>query len=355
MNNLSGQDFVRIANNFYNLKEKVVDLGQIGLDAELINYINSQKDLSKYKVAFCYICINPTYWEYAKPMIEGAKQYFLPGHNVDFLFWTDMPKPDDAEKLQAAFNFLVEMARQRHAKFGKTDEQEIIKEANDTMNKAYDSIKAAYANKVFPIEPIEWPMPTLMRFHTFLQQEELLKEYDYIFYCDIDMKFVGIVGDEILGEGLTCVQHPMYALDKSMWPPYEPNFESVSYIPRPGMVINDPNSNSGKRFLPLYAAGGFQGGKSVDFINAMKVMKAMIDADLINGYIPIWNDETVWNKYLFEHKPAIILTPSYVYPDSLIKEYYEPRWGTSYPPKLITITKKHTLVPVNFNEINKFK
>jgi len=87
----------------------------------------------------------------------------------------------------------------------------------------------------------------------------------------------------------------------------------------------------------------------------MKVMKSMVDKDLLNGYIAIWNDESHWNKYLFKHKPAIVLSPSYIYPDSLIKEYYEPRWGQSYPPKLVTLTKKSSLVPVNLNEINKFK
>ena len=355
MPEIQPQDFVRLANNFYNQRNAFADLKRISLDAELVNYVSSAKDLPKYKVAFCYICINPTYWEYAKPMVEGARQFFLPGHQTDFFFWTDMPKPDDKESLQKAADFILENTRQRHAKFGRTDEKAIIQEANDTMNRAYDSVKEAYANHVFPIEPIEWPMPTLMRWHTFLQQEEALKEYDYIFYCDIDMKFVGVVGDEILGDGLTAALHPMYALDKSFWPPYEPNEASEAYIKRPGMVVEDKDSSVGKRFMPMYFAGGFQGGKAKEWISAMKVMKSMVDKDLLNNYIAIWNDESHWNKYLFEHQPAVVLSPSYIYPDSLIKEYYEPRWGQSYPPKLITLTKKSSLMPVNLNEINKFK
>ena len=73
-------------------------------------------------------------------------------------------------------------------------------------------------------------------------------------------------------------------------------------------------------------------------------MKNLVDTDMINNYIPIWNDETAWNKYL-EKTPddLVVLTPSYIYPDSLIKEYYEPKvWGCSYQPKIITLTKKFT-------------
>lgn len=291
---MSATDFTRLANNFYNSKKINVDYERITLDSHLINYINGNKEVvnKKYKIAFCWICLNQPYWEFAKNMIEGAKRFFLPGHDVDYFLWSDMPKED----------------------FGAT---------------------------VFETEPIEWPMPTLLRYHLFLQQEEILKEYDYIFYCDVDMQFVGIVGDEILGEGLTVAPHPGYFIRKELWPPYEPNKDSASYIPRPGHVIDD----GGKpRFMPFYAAGGFQGGKSAEFIKAMKGCKKLIDDDQLRGYVPIWNDETVWNKYLLTNPASTYLTPSYIYPDSLIKEYYEPIvWGCSYPPKLITLTKKFTI------------
>jgi len=145
------------------------------------------------------------------------------------------------------------------------------------------------------------------------------------------------VGDEILGQGLTAAQHPMYALRKEWWPPYEPNQNSEAFIPRPGKVIADAQGKP--RFMPLYYAGGFQGGKTEEWLTAMKEMRTMTDKDLNKNYIPIWNDESIWNKYLFKHEPAVVLTPSYIYPDSLIKEYYEPLWGCAYPPKLMTLTK----------------
>lgn len=294
------EEFIRLANNFYNSQGLVSTYNRVAVDSHLLNYFSShQEEIKKrFKVAFVCICLNEPYWEYAREMIEGARKFFLPGHDVDFFLWSDMPE-------------------------------------------------ASYGATVFPTEPIEWPMPTLMRYHLFLQQEEILEKYDYIFYCDVDMKFVDIVGDEILGEGLTAAPHPGYAIRKELWPPYEPNKDSASFINRPGVVI----LMEGKpRFMPFYAAGGLQGGKADKFIQAMKQIKKLVDKDLSKSYIPIWNDETAWNKYLFEVlnkeelNKVVFLTPSYIYPDSLIKEYYEPIvWGCSYIPRLVTITKKFTV------------
>jgi len=72
-----------------------------------------------------------------------------------------------------------------------------------------------------------------------------------------------------------------------------------------------------------------------------------------NGYTAIWNDESHWNFELSENPPEIMLTPSYIYPDSLINEYYIPLWGRSFQPKLITLTKWFSLAPVDMSRIIK--
>jgi len=198
--------------------------------------------------------------------------------------------------------------------------------------------------KIVPTEPHQWSTPTLMRYHLFLREEKLLETYDYIFYVDADMKFVSRVGEEVLGD-LVSAQHPMYALRKEYLPPYEPNEKSTSFIPRPGRIVTEGGKN---RYESLYYAGGFQGGRSDIFIKAMKEMKEMIDKDFVeNNYIPIWNDESCWNAYLFKNPPTIVLNPSYIYPDSLINSYYKKVWGRNYVPKLVTITKKFSLSKEN--------
>ncbi len=248
--------------------------------------------MNRYKIALVSICLNQPYHPYLGAMIASARQFFLKGHEVDYFSWSDMP---------------------------------------------VDSIPGV---TIIPTQPFEWPLPTLHRFHLFLNQEEKLKEYDFIFYCDADMLFVSKVGDEVLGEGLTAALHPMYALRREYHPPYEPNAKSQAYIHRPGRIIEVAGK---KRFEPLYFAGGFQGGRSDDFIKAMKKMKEMIDKDFQNNYMPIWNDESIWNKYLLNHPPSVVLSPSYIYPDSLISAYYKKLWGRNYVPKLVTLTKPFSL------------
>lgn len=234
--------------------------------------------MPKSKIALLFICLNQRYWPYAKPVIEDCRKNFLINHQVDYFLWSDMPE-------------------------------------------------VTYGATVVPTEPVEWPLPTLMRYHLFLQKEEELKDYDYIFYMDLDMRVVGEIGDEILGEGLTAALHPMYAFRPGLSFPLEPNRNSTAYIPVP----------------KYYYAGGFQGGRSADFIKAMHSMKRNIDKDFMNNYMARWNDESHWNKYLFDSPPSVVLSPSYVYPDSLIKEYYIPLWGKDYIPKIVTLTKPFSI------------
>lgn len=258
----------------------------------------------KQKVALLFISLNERYWPYLKQVMEDCKIQFLPHHHVDYFVWTDMPQSE---------------------------------------------IKGA---TVIPTEPVEWPHPTLMRYHLFLNEKEKLKKYDYIFYLDTDMRVVDKISDEILSDGLLAAEHPMYSLRAQYIPPYEPNKDSTAYINRPGKIVDD---NGKKRFKPFYYAGGFQGGKSKDFIEAMQVMKKNIDKDFDNNYTAIWNDESHWNRYLFDYKgPISVMPPSYVYPDSLIKEYYEPIWGCSYQPKIITLTKPFSLSKEGGKAINEF-
>lgn len=345
--NLTGPEFTRLANNFYTSIGAVSDLTRINMDANLVNYFltHTQDVKQKTKVAFVWICLNPPYWQFAKNMIEGAKAYFLPGQEVDYFLWSDMPETKDQIKTR-----IMDVAKPTLDTLVGTPQYDQGLQEVEQVTEAVDSIRSLSNTTVFPLESVEWPFPTLMRYHTFLQQEEVLSKYDYIFYCDVDMAFVNVVGDEILGEGLTATMNPMYALDRTLYPPYEPNPASAAYISRPGQLITEAG-NPMPRFMPQYYAGGFQGGKADQYLAAAKIIKENIDKDLANNYIAIWNEESHWNKYLYDHPENLkVLNQSYLYPDSLIEEYYKPRWGRDYPPKLVTLTKKFSLRPLSPQE-----
>jgi len=337
-----------IYNDIFTIKEFIKQI--VDLERGTIKKHN----LPRYKIGLMFICLNPPYWEFSREAILGARQYFLPDHDVEIMLWTDIPastKFDDFKKA-AEYLYEVEMGRlkQSNLSLDINKEKEIVDGINEAMNRSFEGAKIADTITKFETEPIEWPYPTLLRYNLFLNQEEYLKKFDYIFYCDLDMRFVNIVGDEVLGNGLTAAQHPMYALRREYLPPYEPDNKSTAYIPRPGRVVTE---NGKPRFEPLYFAGGFQGGKTIKFIKAMKVMKQNIDQDLKRGYVAIWNDESHWNKYLFENSPSVVLSPSYIYPDSLIKDYYVKIWGRDYPPKLVTLTKKFTTTIADGCEVRK--
>jgi len=348
----SDAQLTRIAANFF--QERTggeYSANDVAVVKEFFNYVLQLQPLKKYKVALCFICINPNYWEFMPKVIEGAKKFFLPGHKVDYFVWSDLPDNSGVIKQKLVESYL----KTGEAKASVLDSSSaaILMDNNklEYLEKLIgDLVKVRKEVNFFEIESVEWPLPTLFRYHTLLQQEERLREYDYIFYCDIDMLFVNYVGDEILGENsLTLALHPMYALRENFWFPYDANPKSEAYIKLPGSYIID-DRKGGVKFRPEYYAGGFQGGTANLFIKAMKEMGKMIDSDFEKAnYIPRWNDESILQSYLFRYiqdHPEIkkvVLSPAYVYPDSLIQEYYIKVWGKNYSPKIITLTKRFSV------------
>ena len=312
----------------------------------------------KIKVGVVCITLNVPYWQFANEMLWGLNTFFLKHpsikdkYDVKLMLWSDIPeKPEEiasrmAEWLAVKGDVQPSVINSEQVQFLIPDDKKPY------VNGMIDGVISIRNRgvEIFPTEPVEWPMPTLMRYHLFLQQEEKLQDFDYIFYIDTDMRITDWIGEEILGDGLTAAQHPMYALRRNYQPPYEPNPKSSAYISRPGRIVEEDGK---KKFEPLYYAGGFQGGKTEDFIKAMKAMRKNIDDDFSQNYIAIWNDETHWNKYLFENPPSVVLSPSYIYPDSLVDRYYVPLWGRNYSPKIMTLTKPFTTSKEGGEAVNK--
>lgn len=185
-------------------------------------------------------------------------------------------------------------------------------------------------------ESLGYPNETLYRYHTFLTQEPLLRTYDYLYYCDIDMLFVApIEGKEIFSPGITATLHPGFAHARThedgssvltCGSPERGNKLSKAYIPR---------GTDNK-----YFCGGFNGGAASAYLQMARTLKENIDWDKENwglGYSAIWHDESYMNRYLYDNPPAKILTPSFCYP-----ERYDGLYGWApdlYPPKLLALNK----------------
>jgi histo-blood group ABO system transferase len=143
-----------------------------------------------------------------------------------------------------------------------------------------------------------YPGDTLFRYHYFLLAEEELKEYDYIFYIDVDMNVVSEVNEDIFGD-LVATLHPGFY--KRSGATFESRKSSTAYV--------EPTGDT------RYFCGGFQGGKSENYLNASKKIKENINIDGKKRIIAIWHDESHWNAYLCQVQPTLVLDPKYCYPE----------------------------------------
>ena len=144
-----------------------------------------------------------------------------------------------------------------------------------------------------------FPEDSLFRFDRFLEIKDKLKDYDYTFFFNANMRFVAPVGEELLEERLTAVLHPGY-YDKPAWRyPYERNKQSKAYIP-----AHEENYH--------YYMGSLNGGRTADYLALAETCSRHIHEDWDKGIVACYHDESHLNHYLREHncKP---LSPAYAY------------------------------------------
>lgn len=91
------------------------------------------------------IIVTHRYHEFLRPLLDGADRHFFPGDDVTYFIFTD-----------------------RH--LGIDSGRPIVE---------------------VPIEHRPWPFMTLNRYKFFTESRELLSGMDHLYYCDVDMLFVG--------------------------------------------------------------------------------------------------------------------------------------------------------------------
>lgn len=156
-----------------------------------------------------------------------------------------------------------------------------------------------------PEEKKGWPFDTMMRFHMFNKISEKLKNFDYLFFFNINMLAVKEVGEEILptkeNNFLMGVNHPgFYNKEKAEFP-YERNLKSQFFI----------SSEKGNH----YFQGCFNGGTAESFLEMSKILAEKADIDMKNNIIPIWHDESMLNWY-YKDKNPLLLPSDYAYPET---------------------------------------
>ena len=169
-----------------------------------------------------------------------------------------------------------------------------------------------------PTPHADWPLVTLLRYRHIYEVAAELRRFDYLLMCDVDMEFVGEIGDEILGD-LVATRHAGHTEKTQAQLPYIRMRHSTAWVPKDKGLA--------------YYAGGFQGGRTADYLEACRHMAEAITEDEKLNYIADWHDESHWNAYLANVQPAgVELSPAYCWPSE---------WDRNPETKILALSKEH--------------
>lgn len=218
------------------------------------------------------------YWQFVAPLIDSASRNFLVGHDVTAYVFTEPPPKGH-----------ITIARSRH----------------------------------IAVEPVAqdclgWPFSTLLRYNIFTRTAHMLASHDYLYYCDVDMRFNGAVSDEIFSD-VVSVQHPGFTNKHPRDFTFERRPQSSAYIPEGQGTC--------------YYAGGLQGGRSERYLAIARHLASCVTVDLEAGLVAEHNDESHWNRYLWQHPPTLTLSPAYCWPEEFTRKMPN--------AKLIALLKNH--------------
>jgi len=199
------------------------------------------------KIALCVFATG-RYREFLPQLRDSARKFFLPDDRPDLVAFTD----------------------------------------EDETPEGYD--------RHYTVPCLRWPYGTLYRHRWLSQHQRSLLDYDYLYMCDVDMRFVAQIGDEVLGR-MVVVQHAGHLGKHVNDLPYIRDRQSIACV-RPGQGVG-------------YYAGGFQGGTAQKYLRACRKVDELCQYDERRGFIPEWHDEQYLNSYLVSHPPQLILSPDY--------------------------------------------
>ncbi len=193
----------------------------------------------------------------------------------------------------------------------------LFSDAHQKVHSSRNAVQISIPHKTFPYASMD-------RFKHFTNNADKLGNEDYLYYVDVDCLFVDTVSKEILGD-LVGTEHCGYI---NLQGPLETNPASNFYI--------EKNTSE-----TIYYGGGFSGGRRTSYLELARWCYEKIEDDLSKGIMPVWHDETAINKYFYDHKPNIVLTPSYHYPQNSIERFKKIWHPQDFKPKILLLDKNH--------------
>ena len=191
------------------------------------------------RIAILYVCTG-RYSIFWKDFSTSCERYFFPEHEKHYFVFTD---------------------------------DQSIWEGNERVHRIEQA-------------PWGWPDITLKRYHMFAGIQDQLRAFDCIFFFNANVRFCREIDDACLPDAkhpLVFQQHPGFHNKPAWMFPHEQNKLSQAYIARGQSQI--------------YLAGGINGGLSGAYLDMVEACIKAVDADLQQGIVARWHDESHLNKY----------------------------------------------------------
>lgn len=159
-----------------------------------------------------------------------------------------------------------------------------------------NDMKQEYNVTLVHQDDLGWPCNVVFRYQFQLRVKKQISNYDFAFFFNGNTRFCKTVKtDDFLPTedegwliGLTWKDEN----DPPASHPYERRKESVVYI---------PYETNGR-----YYQSGITGGKTDVYIALLEECDELTKKDFKNGIVPVWHDESVYNKYMLNRRCKLI-------------------------------------------------
>ena len=182
------------------------------------------------------------------------------------VFWRDFYK--SAEKYFAP--------NMKKMYFVFTDSEEIIQDKKK-------NVKTYFTRKM------GWPYDTLERWSDVCRIQDILKQYDYIAFCNANTEFISAFEvEKYIGTDSMLLWSITEKNAESDSMPLERNLNSHAAIPLDADIV-------------YYYNGGFILGRSDEFVKMSIELRDWTEEDLQKGIIAKCHDESMLNSYIYHH------------------------------------------------------
>lgn len=148
--------------------------------------------------------------------------------------------------------------------------------------------------RILPWGHLPWPNSTTFRHSALLAYRDLFAKFDVLIHMDVDAEFIS--QPSIPASNLFALSHPGYENVDGTHAPFENREDCSAYVPL----------ENRRRYL----AGGFQGGRVDSYLSACLEIREWSLRDLVNDIVPVWHDESYWNRLCSEREDVEVLSGS---------------------------------------------